>query len=219
MAIRENKIYLHELPGLSRQPVELFLDMEGVPDRHCYYLIGLLVCQANTTTHYAFWADTDQDERHMWQQFLAQVTLYPDTPIYHYGSYEPRALVTLAKRYHTDSEYLTSRLVNVNSYIYGKVYFPVRSNGLKDIGHFIGAKWTSPSASGLQSLVWRHHWEETREETYKDLLLTYNAEDCQALQLLTDELSKIQGSADILSQVDFAQSAQTTHHRSECPAP
>ena len=38
----------------------------------------------------------------------------------------------------------------------------------------------------------------------KDLLLTYNAEDCQALQLLTNELSKIQGSADILSQVDFA---------------
>src|SRR5712691_8710313 len=59
----------------------------------------------------------------------------------------------------TDAEGVTKRLVNVNRYIYGKVYFPVRSNGLKDIGHFIGAKWTSPHASGLQSLVWRHHWE------------------------------------------------------------
>jgi predicted RecB family nuclease len=213
LAIRENKIYLQELPGLSRQPVELFLDLEGVPDRQFYYLIGLLVCQADTTTHYAFWADTDQDERQMWQQFLDKVTQYPDALIYHYGSYEPRALVTLAKRYQTDSEYLTKRLVNVNSYIYGKVYFPVRSNGLKDIGHFIGAKWTSPHASGLQSLVWRHHWEETREETSKDLLLTYNAEDCQALQLLTDELSKIQGSADILSQVDFAN--QPKRHTTE----
>jgi predicted RecB family nuclease len=36
LAIRENKIYLQELPTLSRQPVELFVDMEGVPDRGLY---------------------------------------------------------------------------------------------------------------------------------------------------------------------------------------
>jgi predicted RecB family nuclease len=42
LAIRENKIYLHELPAVTRQPVEIFLDIEGVPDRHGYYLIGVL---------------------------------------------------------------------------------------------------------------------------------------------------------------------------------
>ena len=31
LAIREKKIYLQELPALSRQPVELFVDMEGFP--------------------------------------------------------------------------------------------------------------------------------------------------------------------------------------------
>ena len=71
--------------------------MEGVPDRGLYYLIGLLVCQGDTTEHYAFWADTDQDERHMWQQFVDMVTQYPDAPIYHYGSYEPRAIATTRK--------------------------------------------------------------------------------------------------------------------------
>jgi hypothetical protein len=40
----------------------------------------------------------------------------------------------------------------VHRALYGKVYFPVRSNGLKDIGHFLGAQWTAPNASGLQSL-------------------------------------------------------------------
>ena len=174
MAIREQKIYLQELPVLSRQPVELFVDMEGVPDRGLYYLIGVLVCQGDTTEHHTFWADTDQDERHMWQQFVDKVTQYPDAPIYHYGSYEPRAIATLAKRYETDAENVTKRLVNVNGYIYGKVYFPVRSNGLKDIGHFIGAQWTSPQASGLQSLVWRHHWEKTQDATYQDVLVIYN---------------------------------------------
>jgi hypothetical protein len=204
LAIREKKIYLQELPTLSRQPVELFVDMEGVPDRGLYYLIGVLVCHGDTTEHHSFWANTDQDERHMWQQFVDMVTQYPDAPIYHYGSYEPRAIATLAKRYATDAESVTKRLVNVNRYIYGKVYFPVRSNRLKDIGNFIGAKWTSPQASGLQSLVWRHHWDTIHYLYYKNTLLTYNAEDCQALKLLTDALSKIQNSADVLSEVDFA---------------
>src|SRR5918992_1596594 len=95
--------------------------------RESHYLIGLLVCQADTTVHYAFWADTAQDERHIWQQFVDKVRQFPDAPIYHYGSYEPRALAMLAKRYETDSEDLIKRLINVHRYIYGKVYFPVRS--------------------------------------------------------------------------------------------
>ena len=197
LAIREHKIYLQELPALSRQPVELFVDMEGVPDKGFYYLIGVLVCQGDTTEHYSFWADTEQDEHHIWQQFVDTVMQYPDAPIYHYGSYEPRAIATLAKRYETDGALLTKRLVNVNRYIYGKVYFPVRSNGLKAIGTFIGAKWTSPYASGLQSIVWRHHWEKTQHAPYRDVLVIYNAEDCSALKVLLDALSKIALSAAI----------------------
>jgi hypothetical protein len=193
--------------------MELFVDMEGVPDRGFYYLIGLLVCQRDTTEHHAFWADIDQDEHRIWQQFVEKVAQYPDAPIYHYGSYEPRAIATLAKRYETDAESITKRLVNVNRYIYGKVYFPVQSNGLKDIGGFIGAQWTSPQASGLQSLVWRHHWDTMHNPHYKNTLLTYNAEDCQSLKLLTDELAKIQQMADVLSQVDFAD--QPKHNTTE----
>jgi predicted RecB family nuclease len=204
LAIREKKIYLQELPMFSRQPVELFVDMEGVPDKGLYYLIGLSVCQGDTTEHYSFWANTDQDERHMWQQFLDKVTQYLDAPIYHYGSYEPRALATLAKRYHIDAKNIIKRLVNVNRYIYGKVYFPVRSNRLKEIGNFIGATWTSPHASGLQSLVWRHHWEQTQDATYRNMLVTYNREDCQGLKLLVDELARIQYSGDVLSTVNDA---------------
>src|SRR4029450_46770 len=204
LAIREQKIYLQELPTFSRQPVDLFVDMEGVPDRGVYYLIGLSVCQGDTTEHYAFWANTDQDERHMWQQFLDKVTQYLDAPIYHYGSYEPRAFATLAKRYHIDTKHIIKRLVNVNRYIYGKVYFPVRSNRLKEIGNFIGATWTSPQASGLQSLVWRHHWERTQDATYRDMLVTYNREDCQVLKLLVDELARMQHSRGVLSTLPLS---------------
>jgi len=203
LAIREQKIYLHALPTLSRQPVELFLDIEGIPDRRLYYLIGLLVAQDNSTEYIPLWADTVYEERRMWQHFVAQVERYPDAPIYHYGSYEPRAIATLAKRYATDVASISKRLVNVHRALYGKVYFPVRSNGLKDIGHFLGARWTAPNASGLQSLVWRHQWEQTQEAQYRELLERYNSEDCQALRVVFEALATIHHATETVSEVDF----------------
>jgi predicted RecB family nuclease len=204
LAIRTGKIYLQELPELSRKPVELFLDIEGIPDQGTYYLIGLLVCEDDICTYHSFWADTLQDESHIWQQFLEKINQYPDAPIYHYGSYEPKAINELAKRYETTSEDIKNRLININKHIYGMVYFPVRSNGLKAIGGFIGASWTSSNASGLQSLVWRHYWEETNDTKYQDILVTYNEEDCQALKLLKDKIGRIGVSVDVMTEVELA---------------
>jgi predicted RecB family nuclease len=167
LAIRTNKIYIHELPELNRKPIELFFDIEGIPDQKYEYLLGLLVCnETNLCKSYSFWADTCEDELSILQKFIEIVNQYPDAPIYHYGDYESRAINKLAKRYEShlsvDIESIKNRLVNINTYIYGRIYFPVYSNRLKTIGRFIGASWTSPEASGLQSLVWRYHWDNTQ---------------------------------------------------------
>jgi predicted RecB family nuclease len=204
LAIRTGKIYVHALPELPRQPIELFLDCESLPDQRFHYLLGLLICEGGQQTYHAFWADTIHDEERMWHALLAQLQRYPEAPIYHYGSYEPKVITQLAKRYATPLDGLTTRLVNVNTFIYGKLYFPVRSNRLKDLGKYVGASWTAAEASGLQSLVWRHRWEDTREEAYKDRLLTYNAEDCQALLALTAYLTTLQESANTQRDIDFA---------------
>jgi predicted RecB family nuclease len=204
LAIRTGKIYVHALPDLPRQPIELFLDCESIPDQRFHYLLGLLICEGGQQTYHAFWADTLDDEEHTWHALLAYLQRYPEAPIYHYGSYEPKVITQLAQRYETPLDGLTTRLVNVNTFIYGKLYFPVRSNRLKELGQYVGASWTAVEASGLQSLVWRHRWEDTREETYKDRLLTYNAEDCQALLTLTTYLTALQESAHIQREVDFA---------------
>ncbi len=204
LAVRTNKIYIQELPVLSRQSVELFLDIEGIPDQRCYYLFGLLVYENGGRSYYPFWGETAQDEERIWHQFLEKVNEYSEAPIYHYGTYEPGAIEKLATRYQTDCGHIKQRMINVLAFIYGKVYFPVRSNSLKDIGRFIGASWTSPDASGLQTLVWRHRWEETQHTDYKQLLMTYNQEDCLALYLLTDELTRIGSTAASQPDIDFA---------------
>src|SRR5581483_9079363 len=71
------------------------------------------------------------------------------------------------------------------------VYFPTYSNRLKEIGRFLGANWTAPTASGLQSIAWRREWERSGDECLKDELIRYNLEDCLALRRVTDVLTSI----------------------------
>ncbi|MBD2169077.1 IS66 family transposase [Calothrix membranacea FACHB-236] len=203
LAIRTGKIYLQEIAEISRHQVELFLDIEGIPDQNFQYLIGLLVCEVDKTSYYSFWADSICEEEQIWMQFLMKVSEYPLSPIYHYGSYEPKVINQFTKKYQVDGESLNNRLVNINTYIYGKIYFPVMSNSLKKIGKFLGASWTVPNASGLQSLVWRYQWETTRNPDYKQMLVTYNEEDCRALKLLTNALYHIKDVAEIENNIDF----------------
>lgn len=180
LAIRTGKTYVEHLPELSHHPVELFVDVEGVPDRNSFYLIGLLACAGGEVAYHAFWAGGPEDEARVWGDFIGWVASFPDAPLNHYGSYERKAFRTLERR-HGGGRELAGRLVNVASSVYGRVYFPVRSNGLKVLGRFLGATWTYPEASGLMSLVWRHRWEAAREDHYKAALLQYNREDCEAV--------------------------------------
>ena len=191
LAIREQKIYIKELPKILNEPIKLFLDIEGIPDQNAYYLFGLMVCKGEVSTYHSFWANTLDDEEKIWRQFIEKVNEYPDAPVYHYGSYEVKAIKQLSKRYDMAVEKLLQRLNNLNSCIYGKIYFPVYSNGLKELGKFIGAKWSLPNSSGLQSLVWRYHWETKQNENFQTILIQYNQEDCQALRSLLDFIIKI----------------------------
>ncbi len=193
LALRTGKTYLHEPPALVRQQPEIFLDFEGIPGRDTQYLLGLLVRQQGDVSYHAFWADTDADEARIWHELLTTLAAYPDAPLYHYGQYEARAIRVLLKRYQpaVAADALLGRLVNLNAYVYGKVYFPVRSNRLKDIGRWLGVSWPTAEASGFDSLVWRHRWDENHDDAAKQLLLAYNEADCQALRVLAEELTRL----------------------------
>ena len=114
LAIRTGKIHVEHLPELTRNPVELFLDLEGTPDRDEYYLAGLLVCRGGAAAYESFWADDAPGEATMWAALVERLAAFPDSPVYHYGSYEKKAFATLAKR-HGSGGGFSDRLVNVAS--------------------------------------------------------------------------------------------------------
>jgi len=84
---------------------------------------------------------------------------------------------------------MLSKSQNLLSVIYPHVYFPTYTNRLKDIGRFLGCKWTGNNPSGVQSIIWREAWEETSDAALKERILLYNKEDCLALKRLYDFLA------------------------------
>jgi len=61
LAIRENTVYVHGTPVIPDAKAEVYLDIEGLPDRESYYLVGaLIVCEGRETFH-SFWA-SDQSQ-------------------------------------------------------------------------------------------------------------------------------------------------------------
>jgi predicted RecB family nuclease len=204
LAIRAGKIYLQTPPGVVRKPVEIFLDIEGIPDEQFHYLIGVLVRRGDECLAHSFWADSKEDEPRIWDELRTLLDAYPGAPSIHYGSYEPRAIARMGQRCDTNVEAYIGRMINLNEAVFGRIYFPVRSNSLKAIGGFLGAVWAEPDASGLQSLVWRYNWEKSRNTELRARLLRYNQDDCDAVQLLWDELLRIKDSAESDDRLDFA---------------
>jgi hypothetical protein len=71
-AIREQKIHIVGSPELKIEGTPVYLDVEGLPDRDFYYLIGVLIGNGESAVQHSLWADTVQEEGKIWMQFLGK---------------------------------------------------------------------------------------------------------------------------------------------------
>jgi predicted RecB family nuclease len=189
LAIREKKTYIVERPKLSTPSTLVFLDIEGLPDRNFFYLIGLLVIKGGERKVFQFWADSENDQEKIWRQFIDVIEKLEDFVIFHHGNYDSIFVKKMQDQYgNLNGNPVNEKLINTLSLLYGKVYFPTYSNGLKEIVAFLGFNWSDANASGIQSIAWRLQWEEHYSVEFKDRILKYNREDCEALALLVAHL-------------------------------
>jgi predicted RecB family nuclease len=190
LALREKKVYVMDVPALAQPEVALYLDIEGVPDLDFYYLVGLLVVEQDRSSFHCFWADDTSQERAAWDACAQLIGTFPNYTLYHYGQYERRFLEQMKKRGNEIEmaaiDRILGRSCNILSAIYSHVYFPTRSNSLKDVAGLLGFRWSAEGASGLQAMAWRLIWESGKEESLKHQLLQYNQEDCLALRRVTE---------------------------------
>jgi predicted RecB family nuclease len=187
-AIRDKKIYVLKPPPLPTSPVRIYLDIEGDSERSFAYLLGMIVDNGGNCTQFSFWADNEDQEHLVFRRLLELVSRHEDYALIHYGSYETSFLKRMKKAFGRTPVVtkLLSRTVNLLSVIHTHIYFPLYSNGLKEIGRYLGCKWTDPDASGLKSISLRSRWQEEHDATLKRELERYNLEDCEALKRVAE---------------------------------
>jgi predicted RecB family nuclease len=192
LAIRENKTYVLGNPKLPETPMSVHFDIEGSAERGTAYLIGMIVEDGVSERRFSFWADRDDEQEKILRAFLDVVESYPAGHLFCYGSFEIAFLKRMRKPGWAERiDGVLTRTTNILSIIYSSVYFPVYSNGLKQIGAHLGCRWSAPEASGLQCIVWRRRWEESRDEDLRRTIETYNLEDCAALGKIVQFLHSI----------------------------
>jgi predicted RecB family nuclease len=190
LAIRENTVYIHGSPQIPDSKAQVYLDIEGLPDSDSYYLIGVLILSEGQETFHSFWADQRDQEPEIFARLANTVCELPDFRVLHFGKYETAALERMKTRLpdslHPKLDMIVARATNVLSVIHPHVYFPTYSNGLKEIGRFLGFLRDDENATGLQSIIWRQKWQETKVSDYRAHLLRYNEDDCRALKAVSD---------------------------------
>ena len=195
LAVREKKTYIHGKPVLPQALTEIFFDVEGLEDNFVY-LLGIVVVTGGRVEKRSFWADKAEEETEIFLKCLRIVDCYDDYVLYHYGSYELSYLRRMKKRGAVDAQKvdrMIGKACNLLSVFFSNVYVPTYTNGLKEIGNFLGFQWSEKEASGIQSIVWRKRWEMSRLVEYKEKLIKYNIEDCLALLVVKAFLDRIIG--------------------------
>lgn len=196
LAVREKKIYVVGSPELRVEGTPVYLDVEGLPDRDFYYLIGIRIGKGKSAVQHSLWADSVEDEGRIWNEFLDIVASTENPALIHYGSYEMRFLAQMDKRYSSPAESGSKatrkrKSANILQELLGQVYFPTYSNNLKDIATWLGFVWSHTSVIGANSVACRCEWERTRNPSMKAELIAYNAEDCQAVEIVTEALLRL----------------------------
>ncbi|MDO8789320.1 MAG: TM0106 family RecB-like putative nuclease [Sulfuritalea sp.] len=189
LALREKCIYIHGTPEIAGSKCQIFLDIEGLPDRDFYYLIGALVVSEHRESFHSFWANTESDSQKIFTQFADLADQSGDYRIFHYGDYDSTAIKRVASGMTKDAQerfdQILQKSVNVLSLVFPHVYFPSYSNSLKEIARFFSADLTAHDTTGLDSIIWRTEWERTNNHSLRTQLIEYNRSDCIALRELT----------------------------------
>jgi hypothetical protein len=99
LAIREKKLHIAGQPELRIEGTPVFLDVEGIPDRDFYYLIGLRIRNGDSVVQHGLWADSLEGEKKIYFEFLELLRAIDKPSLIHYGSFETEFSRQMTARY------------------------------------------------------------------------------------------------------------------------
>jgi hypothetical protein len=175
-----------------------------------------LVENGGQSTTHSFWADNETEEQAIWFKLLKLLGDLGDFTLFHYGAYEKGYMKKMLPKYPSPDIPLpndwASTLFNVVGATRTNVYFPTYSNGLKDIGKYLGIIWSGMVTSGIECVAARLRWEESKDPATKEQIIDYNRRDCLALQRVTEFLVSLRTS-EMNQEVRMASQIAAGFHR------
>jgi predicted RecB family nuclease len=199
LAIRKDQVHILSADPTTREGTPVYFDVEGIPSADIYYLTGLRFKMGNEWVEHSYWADSRAEERDIWRQCLATLLVMDRPYLVHYGSYESNYISRMRQRYRVTKK-ANKQLDEIGSWnllkdIYGSIYFPTFTNGLKDVAGYLGFKWSDATLTGSLAHLLRLQWELAPSEATKQILIRYNMEDCRAAQLVAEAIDGYQREA------------------------
>jgi predicted RecB family nuclease len=104
LAITKAQTHVVGSPTLSIEGTPVFMDVEGLPDRKFYYLIGIRYTAQGEPIERSFWADGPEAECDIWQECLRALREIENPILVHYGAYESRFLSKMRTRWKPTAE-------------------------------------------------------------------------------------------------------------------
>ena len=186
---------------------DVFFDIEGYPrmDRPFEYLHGLYYKDKGKLKFKDLWAKNynKESEKNIFIELInfleKRFVEYPNAHIYHYASYEKRAIRELATSY--SSEFPKGNIVNDDllrkekyvdlfSIVSQSITTSERDLSLKSIEKFYNFKRKADIVKADDSVIKYDNWIATKNEKYKQDIIKYNEEDCISTYLLREFLVK-----------------------------
>ena len=186
---------------------DVFFDIEGYPrmDRPFEYLHGFYYKDNSKLKFKDLWAKNynKESEKNIFIELInfleKRFVEYPNAHIYHYASYEKRAIRELATSY--SSEFPKGNIVNDDllrkekyvdlfSIVSQSIRTSERDLSLKSIEKFYNFKRKADIVKADDSVIKYDNWIATKNEKYKQDIIKYNEEDCISTYLLREFLVK-----------------------------
>ena len=145
-ALREKKIFIHGAMNFKIGEPRVYFDIEGTPETRSNYLIGASFVEHGKEEFASFWAG--QDDERQGKYFQSSCATFSFSTVSCCSLWQLRDIrvaagkASLAARAWPSFKGGDRSITNLLSVIRTRVYFPTYSNSLKEIGGFLGARWT-----------------------------------------------------------------------------
>ncbi|MHA1668848.1 MAG: TM0106 family RecB-like putative nuclease [Candidatus Heimdallarchaeaceae archaeon] len=193
-SIIKNTPIIREPVSFPESKIELFVDVEGSPYHNFVWVIGCYKREKNELEYIPFLAKKPSEEKKMMEEFLDFVSSLEGYTLYHWSLAEPKYFRNLAQKYNLNINKVESLLKNAFDLFLcfkDKIILPLTSYTLKDVAKWLGFEWFDPLSDGATSILLFDKWYLHKDRKALEQAISYNSDDCKAMIIVKDYLSKI----------------------------